>query len=258
MQVTNARNARAAQYRRRRYNPLTTRTPATLTTTSPELKSIDVGSATTTAPGGTDLYCNTASTSIIPLNLIAAGSSFFNRIGRRIELRSIDICFQIQNISGVSRLVPADLLRIMVVYDRQTNGALPSISDIIQDTDSNANNLTNSMSGPNLNNRDRFMVLFDKRVQLPVTVLSTGSGVTFPFPNSTGGANTKDFGFGVHRYYRKLPKLITQYKADSTTPVIGDIATGGVYIFTLCTQNASGSEGFYIINWHSRIRYSDL
>lgn len=171
---------------------------------------------------------------------------------------------QIQHINTASCAPPMtarefkDYGRVMIVYDRQTNGTLPAISDIIQDTDSNANNVTSAFSGPNLNNRDRFMLLFDKRFMIPGCT-NTTTALTNLWPNSTGGAtgSDKDYGLGSVRLYRKLNRLVTQYKADSATPVIGDIATGGLYVVTLAIT-PTGQENFNITLWHSRMRYADV
>ena len=76
------------------------------------------------------------------LNLIQAGSSFFNRNGRKIQLQSLETKFQIQvaNTSGAAATIEDNLLRVIFIYDAAPNGAFPAIADILQDTDQLGNN----------------------------------------------------------------------------------------------------------------------
>lgn len=228
--------------------------PASLTAnlSSSELKALDVSLATA-APGGAVLNFNSTG-SIIPLNLVRVGSSFFNRIARRLEMKSLDISILPGSLQ-VTRSAQEDLLRILVVYDRQTNGALPSISDILQDTEQSGTNTTVAYSGINLNNRDRFSIIMDKRIMLPGATATAGA-ITNPWPNSYGGVTGDKVGIGMIREYRKLKGLLTQYKADSSPAVIGDIATGGLYLITYSTYTA-GSEIWAGVDWTCRLRYHD-
>lgn len=224
--------------------------PARLTSFSGEIKALVVSSSTG-APGGAALACNNTG-SIIPLNLIQAGSSFFNRIGRKIEMKSLLIELNITPVSA-ARSTGADTLRILVIYDRQTNGAVPAISDILQDTEQNGTNTTVMTSNINLNNRDRFQIIRDVRVGLPA-ITNAATGVpTAAWPTMIQGTHSG----GMHiREYIKLGELVTQYKADSSPAVIGDIATGGLFLITFSGFGA-GTEGFTIAEWNARLRYHD-
>jgi len=117
----------------RTYTPLrSSRMPARLTSKTGEVKAL-VTSSGTAAPGGAALACNSTG-SIIPLNLIVAGSSFFNRVGRKIEMKSVLFEANIAPLAAARSCV-SDTLRILIVYDRQPNGANPTIANILQDTD---------------------------------------------------------------------------------------------------------------------------
>lgn len=198
--------------------------------------------------GGVPLSLNSTG-SICALNLIQVGSSMFNRIGRRIEMISIRFS-ALYNPLSVTRVVPTDYGRIMIVYDRQTNGAYPALADILQDTDQTGANTTSSKSGLNMNNRERFVTIMDKRLHLPQVTI-TGGAITAMFPSDT-------FEFRVlSDEYRKLPKLTTHFKADSNPAVIGDISTGALYILSL-SREAAGSEAFEIYDWNCRLKYIDV
>jgi len=201
-----------------------------------EIKSIDLHGTT---------YTLNSTVSITPLNLIRAGSSFFNRIGRKVEMKSLHLKGFIQPIRTVAA---SDYVRVMIVYDSQTNGALPSISDIIQDTDQAGTNNTTALSSTNLNNRDRFRVLCDYRIVMPSQTVTAGQ-------ISTPGWLDPSTTFNDLERFIPLKGLHTVYKADSAPAVIGDIATGGLYMVTYAGQ-AAGAEGF---NFYAslRLRYVD-
>lgn len=224
--------------------------PARLVSRSGEIKALVVSSGTG-APGGAALACNSTG-SIIALNLIQAGSSFFNRVGRKIEMKSLLLEFTPRPVAA-ARSTAADTLRVLVVYDRQTNGALPAISDILQDTEQNGTNTTISTSNINLNNRDRFQIIRDARMCLPA-ITNAATGVpTLAWPSTMQG--TSETG-ALYRSFMKLGELVTQFKADSAPAVIGDISTGGLYLITFAAQ-AAGAEGFTIVDWNARLRYHD-
>jgi len=201
-----------------------------------EIKSLDVPSST---------YTLNSTAQITALNLIRAGTSFFNRIGRKINMKSLHVKLQLNPIRTVAA---TDYCRVMIVYDSQTNGSNPAIADIIQDTDQAGTNTTNAVSSANLNNRDRFRILCDWRLCLPSVTL-------------TGGVQTnlgiQDVNESIVDLERFIPmkRLVTQFKADSSPAVIGDIATGGIFLVTLGGV-ASGFEGWQVVGSTS-LRYLD-
>lgn len=179
------------------------------------------------------------------LNLIRAGSSFFNRIGRKIELKSVHLKLQVLPVR--TRTI-GDFGRILLVYDSQSNGAVPAISDVLQDTDESGTNVTDCYSSANLNNRDRFRILADWKIPLPAITVTAGvitnPGVSDPITPT----------YHIERYV-KLKGLITQFKADSSPAVIGDIATGALHLITY-GLHTSGQEGFNVYG-SARLRYFD-
>jgi len=93
-------------------------------------------------------------TNVIGLNLLAEGTDYTNRISRKVHVVSVQIRATI-NSNGT---VPCNV-REMCVYDMQPNGAVPAITDILDTGTVN----TYALSAPlNLNNRDRFRVVWDK------------------------------------------------------------------------------------------------
>lgn len=258
----NARNAAVASaragYPRSVLNSLAsgnfrTGPPASLRGSTQEVKCLDT-TISTASPGGAALAFN-ATGSIICVNEIRVGSGFNNRVGNKIEMKSVDVMIN-PGVLTVTRAAQEDLLRIALVYDRQvSNNNLPAISDVFQDTDQAGTNTTGAWSGINLGNRDRFTILADKRIMLPGATATAGV-LTNIWPNSFGGAGDGSVGLGCIREFRNLNKLLANYKAASSPAVIGDISTGAIYLITFST-NTAGQEIWCAADWSVRLRYYD-
>lgn len=213
-----------------------------------EVKSLDIPLSTTTL---------NATPSIIGLNFVRAGSSFYNRIGRKIELKNLQLECRLGLVDDVmGRNPPLAYNRIMVVYDRQTNGAFPSIQDIIQDVDQAGTNSTDVMSDINLNNRERFTILRDWRFLTPDCSTQQVAAGNMQMANSTTFPDgLSEQSNGVWKFFIPLKGMTTQYKADSAPAVIGDISTGGLYLVTFGSLTA-GDEAFELL-YSTRLRYWD-
>jgi len=152
---------------------------------------------------------------IQPLNLLKLGTGSTNRIGSKVQMRSVywSLMFG-YNAEDVDPTVDIANVncpcRMMIVYDKQTNGAAFAISDLLT-TFSGVDNLTprviDTNSPNNLNNRDRFVVLADKR-----------------FIMQSNGPSARHI-----KKYKKLNTPVT-YKSGNSTGVIGEITTGGLFL----------------------------
>lgn len=225
--------------------PANTQIPRLMQPSGTEKKVVFFGSADAINTNGA---MNSTGT-IAGLNLIQVGSSMFNRVGRKIQLRSVRLRCHIIPIQGATRsnAIP-DLGRVCVVYDKQTNGAFPVINDVYQDTEQSGANTITALTGLNMNNRDRFISIIDKSLMLPSGDLNNGF-LSLAYPDNGENNSTLD-------EYRKL-NLPTYYKADSNPAVIGDIATGGLYFICFALAYAPGSE-LYTLLWNCRIKYVDM
>jgi len=184
-----------------------------------ERKVIDV------APG--TLVADTTGT-ITALNLVATGTDFTNRIGRKILMRSIYIRYRVNNFDNTT---VNNCSRVILVYDMQTNGALPAITDVL-DT-------IHAESQVNLNNRDRFRIIWDK-------IHAIGQFDTTATQAIAGSPTIH-----VGKKYKKL-RLETIF--SGTTAAIGSIATGGLYLITV-GDAAANAGGLFTLS--TRIRFED-
>lgn len=137
----------------------------------------------------------------ILLNGIGQGLEAYNRVGRQILMKQLDLKLSFTQQNGA---VNAQQLRYMVVYDRQSNGAVFT----------NANLLDNSVAllwwtrkPTNPDNRDRFEILLDRTLQINPTLLEQSAPVF------------------DHRLQLTLP---TQYNGAGAT--VASITTGSLYL----------------------------
>lgn len=162
---------------------------------------------------------------ITEINCVPQGAAAYNRIGTKIVVKSIkfDTTFYLLGTAPTNAVV-----RWMIVYDRQTNGAFPSFSSLLSENISTAPGL---YSGVNMANRSRFLVLRQQSVALD--------------PEHRQA-------YHASAYIRT--NLETQFTSNTTT--IGDITTGGLYFVCFADGNTAGT---YVITSQARfrIRYYD-
>lgn len=167
---------------------------------------------------------------IIHVNPIAQGTDEINRLGRNITTKSVQVRAIFQaNTTGVQSVA-----RMMLVYDRQPNGALPVAADIMSFPGALV-----AQGYPNQDNRDRFLILMDK---------------AYPVIGTSTTANT-----GLERQYvmkyKKLGNLITNWSSTGTTGVIGGLTTGS--ILCLLYGDVITGTAAATVNINFRFRFSD-
>lgn len=177
---------------------------------TPEKKNIDVSS--TLVPAGVNQW-----SAVTLINGLQQGTGNSNRIGRKVMMKSLYL--RIQNTASSAVLGNT---RVLVVYDKQTNGATPAITDIL---------VTNGPNAPNnLSNADRFITLADF--------------LTPPCQNSTQTMMCAE--------YRKI-SLDAMFNNASTGNVT-DFTSGGVFIMAIPSSGLVADT----TNFYSRIRYTDV
>lgn len=183
-----------------------------------ELKTIDTGTQSTSAA---------AVGSVILLNGVGQGTDYTNRIGRRILLKSLLLRFNITTIPSTSD--PAgDFIRILVVYDAQTNAVTPAVTDIING---------DFLSPLNLSSRDRFKVLSDK------TTTMNPNGYT---AGAVSGGSPRNVAYKIYK------KMSMEEIFGGTGATVGSIQTGAIFLLIISAANGASA-----VNWNSRIRFID-
>lgn len=211
---------------------------AAFTTAGAEIKAIDIAAANYAfrEPG--------IASNVILLNGVQNGSAFYQRGGSRIEMKNLHIRGQVTNLAtsvGTS-------LRLLIVYDRQPTGALPTIATILQSRDQAGTASTSGFSEINLDRRARFSILRDMQFYCP-NVTNT-AGVLTNGPNFPGD---DDQNFDINEFI-KLKGLATFYSATAAPTTIVEISTGALYACFVATTTDT--------TWNCaaafRLRYDDL
>lgn len=188
------------------------------------------------------------------LNTLGSGSTVIGRVGRKCNFTSLLFNYKIHQYC-VNTFQP-QTLRIMLVIDYQNNNSQTNKEDILQWTTDltgtggqPGNSLAealNIISPLNLNNRERFKVIYDKR-----HYMST--------PNSIIDGTTTKFRTAMFKSKYKALNLETTYSADDATGTALNIATGAIYFlaFSDLKDPVPSSNNCFYIDWYSRLRYFD-
>lgn len=192
-------------------------------------------------------------TNVWLLNGVQTGSGFFNRVGKKIKLKSVRVKgnFAATYIpDAVSGRVNSTVARMLVVYDEDGPfAALPTMDQILLSTDqTGASNSTSMMAQANFVNMERFTILRDKMIDLnPGTV-------GYALPTATGEGQIT-VTCPVDEYI-KLKGRDTVFSSTSNPVTIADISKGALYVLFLISYRAAG-ETVAAFNGYTRVRYFD-
>lgn len=198
-----------------------------------ELKAFDVagGSAafTTIAAGAT----------LTLLNAVVSGSELFQRVGRKLYMKSLHIKGSIVPTGTASAACGA--LRILVLYDGQPNLAFPAFNDVLKNANAGAAATFNSHL--NLDNRERFKVLRDKWFYM-----GNNAGIAGQAIQQDGQQCL------VVDEFIKLHRIEAVYNATNGGTV-ADITSGSIILVSMC--DAQVTTAAWTMSFNSRLRYWD-
>lgn len=204
----------------------------------PELKAFDVTvvpTFATAAAGDTPLV----------LNAMVAGTEVYNRVGRKIYMKSVHIRGQI--FSAATTALDEQELRMMLVYDSNPNAAQTTLGQLL--LDSNVGGGLDVNSNINLDNRERFKVIKEWFWhQGGAAGANTGQII------ATGQTSLQDGSqcLTVNAYI-KLHGLEAVYNGTNAG-TFADIASGSLLLFTFCDTLATNCWKFF---GKTRLRYQD-
>lgn len=156
------------------------------------------------------------------LNGIAPGTDFTQRVGRRTCCTSIHFRGHIEMGTGDF----SDIVRILIVYDAQTNTTLPNLTTIL-----GAGAEVTKFN--DISQNRRFLILKDWYLAL----------------NKQYSAQTPEFKLKLN----KKMCLLTNY--SGTDGLIGSIADGSIALYAIGTKNAGATAPTMLFT--SRIRFRD-
>lgn len=182
---------------------------------NPERKFVDTSQSFTLTAGSNAFAAG------VLLNSLATGTTASERIGRKVVMKSIYIRYSVEMAPTGTGGAP---FRILVVYDKQANGAATTIAQPLLTSAFNSLN--------NLSNKDRFVTLFDH-----VTESIDAQG-----PSAVADV-----------LYKSI-NLKTHFDEDIDGG-IDDITTGSVYMFVAQQGTILTAAPTFVCR--TRIRYTD-
>lgn len=192
------------------------------------------------------------------VNEVREGTGFWNRVGRKICMKSLHLTGYISRTMNNAAAQNEDFARIMVVYDRQANGAVFNFADLIQSVAQDGTTLgSTAVDHINMNNRERFIVLMDKRIMTPPVGIAgiSASGLNVVTDSNNNG---NDGGMKVTRFI-KLQDLETHFLSNSVPITIADITTGALAVVTIGEVAAPGGTGpAWQFRWSCRLKFYDV
>lgn len=155
------------------------------------------------------------------------------RVGRRITLRKIAMRWDCLLPTTVTAANTADILRLMIVHDKQCNGALPANTDVLETNDYQSfNNLSNSM---------RFRTLYDETFEINCGA-GSGQGTTaaLSYADATiQGTVFRDVNIPI------------EYDNSAADGSIGTVRSNNIVVLVGC------KTGALTFNSKMRFRYTD-
>lgn len=182
---------------------------------------------------------------VSPLNLIASGTDDFQRIGNQINLIYCQVRLWFNQTPPVAA-VRNDYVRVSIVYDRQTNGALPAYATVFQDVDNAGTGTSNPFSFTNRDTKHRFKVLMSETFFLP--------GVSTVAAASFTGSTEEGAGFLRINKFLKCGGFLSRYIGN--TAAIADLESGSLLLLTQTQTLAAGSSPT-ILQGTIRVGYGD-
>ena len=183
---------------------------------------------------------------MIVLNLIQQGAGSWNRVGRKVNLRSLrirgDIIYQQTTTSGFTQ---GQTVRCVVVWDKQpSSGTIPQWQDMFGFTAQDGTEGTSMYAPIRYDNMDRFSILRD---------------VTYdPQPGAKSGNPDIVAYYNTIDEYIRLGDRECVFSGQSNPMTIADISSGAIYFCVRAKINNVNAVQSSINNMTARLRYTDL
>ncbi len=195
------------------------------TGSSPEMKFHDV-----TVDDGVVAASMNVQTALL---VIPEGNGESDRVGRKVTIKRIGWRYEVLLPTTAVAADTSDVVRVMMILDKQANGALPTNTIVLEDDDYQSFN--------NLANSKRFRILMDKSYSI-----NCGSG------SGRGTTDTLSYGDQViTAQWHKKCSIPIEYDNSATTGVITSIRSNNIFVIV---GSKSGVAGF---RSKVRVRYTD-
>lgn len=154
------------------------------------------------------------------------------RVGRKVTVKAVHVR-GLSVLAGTSDNNQADdTIRLMLVLDKQANGAAPSVTDILETASIDSFN--------NLANKSRFRILKDSKI-----VMNTYSG---GLGGTTTDSGNRTLPFEWHINNLNLP---IEYDNSATTGALATIRSNNLLVLGISSDQTA------TIRFTARVRYTD-
>jgi len=228
------------------------RLPPALMTGSPEAKYVDF------PPGNANQQLSVLDTTynIDTINLMQEGSSNYNRLGRRIRMKSIQITGSFFN-NGATVIVANEAMpqiRLALVYDRNpsyngTISVVPAYNEIWQMRSQLGAATNYEWAANNVDNQSRFIILRDCRVTFPTNFSGSTDQIALTMNNAYIEGNQC-------KLFKKLRGLETNFRSNSNPTTIGDVQSGALYFISI-SNLVPATQASISFKWTARLRFYD-
>jgi len=211
-----------------------------------ELKGMDTNLDTAI---GTIIDTTNTNAGIAVLNLVQPGTGSWNRVGRKIVPSSVRCYGTLTtefNASATLGNWVGNWIRLIVVWDQQPSGTLPTFADIFGGTVQDGTESSSVMDPLRYDNMDRFKVLRDVRLTIDPSIAPLASGTANDLRLQT------NFDFMV-----PLKGVETVYSGQSAPQTIADISTGALYFIARSMHDLANNCTTQIADGRARLRYRD-
>lgn len=235
--------ARMAQQRRAIKMARRTSLPPTIVYARPgELKCLDTVLTYTPV-----IQTTSTNAGIFLLNAVSEGPAAYQRIGRKVQMKSVRIRGSAALKVGVEATTSDRLgntLRMTIVHDNQPGVALPTFAEMFANIDYAGTETSTVLAALNPKRTYRFKVLKDC-----VYTLNAESA-------PTGGTENDWVGrVQIDEYIRM--NYETQYSGTASPVEVTQISTGALYVVFRALNNATSSQWSIEDTTWGRLRYSD-
>jgi len=195
-------------------------------------------------------FTTTTSTAGILLNTIAQGVGDNMRVGQRIRMFNMTVRGEITFFPSATSISQPDSLRLIIVYDRQTNGSGPIWSNVITNI---AAGTSNNLDPPNWYERGRYKILRDWLVPVPAISATVAAGVLTAATTQLTAPSPTSEEFHLHFFKPLKGKLDTIYSGTGSSAA--NINGGGIFVFG---QSGQAGANNWAYSFTSTIEYMDV
>ncbi len=185
-------------------------------------------------------FYDTAAEVLTSVNLIPQGVTEATRVGRKCTVTDINIKGEVRWDSITWATLESSQVRLVLVLDKQANGANPAFADVFDTSTSTTVNAFRLLS-----NVDRFTVLKNWHI-VPQNIASSTTDNWATIANTVVQAPTSRFKFS------KKCKIPLEF--SSTTGAITEIRSNNIVLFAV----AVGQDDVYLSRITVRIRFTDM